>query len=35
MKPENILLRYTNKSAIKIIDLGSACFEDEKIYTYI
>jgi dual specificity tyrosine-phosphorylation-regulated kinase 2/3/4 len=35
MKPENILLRKINKSGIKIIDFGSGCFEDEKIYTYI
>jgi len=35
MKPENILLRKINKSGIKIIDFGSGCFENEKIYTYI
>ena len=35
MKPENILLRKLNKSGIKIIDFGSGCFENEKIYTYI
>lgn len=35
MKPENILLRKVNKSGIKIIDFGSGCFENEKIYTYI
>ena len=35
MKPENILLRKINKSGIKIIDLGSSCFEPERIYTYI
>lgn len=35
LKPENILLRQPNKSGIKIIDFGSSCFEDERIYTYI
>jgi dual specificity tyrosine-phosphorylation-regulated kinase 2/3/4 len=35
LKPENVLLRQVNKSAIKVIDLGSACYIDEKIYTYI
>ena len=35
LKPENILLRKVNKSGIKIIDFGSGCFENEKIYTYI
>jgi len=35
MKPENILLKTPNKSGIKIIDFGSSCFEEERIYTYI
>lgn len=35
LKPENILLRAPNKSSIKIIDFGSSCFEDERVYTYI
>ena len=35
LKPENILLKDPNKSGIKIIDFGSSCFIDEKIYTYI
>lgn len=35
LKPENVLLRQPNKSGIKIIDLGSSCFEDERVYTYI
>jgi dual specificity tyrosine-phosphorylation-regulated kinase 2/3/4 len=29
------MLKQANKAAIKIIDLGSACFEDERVYTYI
>jgi len=35
LKPENILLKHPTRSGIKIIDLGSGCFENEKIYTYI
>ncbi|CAG9333679.1 POM1_5 [Blepharisma stoltei] len=35
LKPENILLKQSDKSGLKVIDFGSACFEDEKIYTYI
>ncbi|CAG9327991.1 unnamed protein product [Blepharisma stoltei] len=35
LKPENILLKQPNRSSLKVIDFGSSCFEDEKIYTYI
>ncbi|KAK4703629.1 dual specificity tyrosine-phosphorylation-regulated kinase 2/3/4, partial [Phenoliferia sp. Uapishka_3] len=35
LKPENILLKHPAKSAIKVIDFGSSCFENEKVYTYI
>lgn len=35
LKPENILLKELNRSAIKVIDFGSSCFEDETQYTYI
>ena len=35
LKPENILLRNSRHSAIKVIDFGSACFQDKKMYTYI
>eukprot|EP00760_Papus_ankaliazontas_P028469 PhM_4_TR372/c2_g1_i2/m.67956/K18669/DYRK2_3_4; dual specificity tyrosine-phosphorylation-regulated kinase 2/3/4 len=35
MKPENILLRTPTKSSIRVIDFGSSCFENERIYTYI
>ena len=35
LKPENILLKQPNKSGIKVIDLGSSCFENERVYTYI
>uniref|UniRef100_A0A7E4UPR9 Dual specificity tyrosine-phosphorylation-regulated kinase mbk-2 n=1 Tax=Panagrellus redivivus TaxID=6233 RepID=A0A7E4UPR9_PANRE len=35
LKPENVLLRTPNRSSIKVIDFGSSCFEDQRIYTYI
>jgi len=35
LKPENILLKSQDKSGIKIIDFGSSCFADQRIYTYI
>ncbi|KAG9284587.1 hypothetical protein G9A89_004629 [Geosiphon pyriformis] len=35
LKPENILLKHPTKSSIKVIDFGSSCFENEKVYTYI
>lgn len=35
LKPENVLLISENRSNIKVIDLGSSCFESERIYTYI
>jgi len=38
LKPENILLNDPGKSAIKMIDFGSSCFEETKVmhlrYTY-
>lgn len=35
LKPENVLLKQANKSGVKVIDFGSACFESERVYTYI
>src|SRR5690606_5233286 len=35
LKPENILLTHHGKTGIKLIDFGSSCFLDEKLYTYI
>ena len=35
LKPENIVLINPKESSIKIIDFGSSCFEDERIYYYI
>lgn len=34
-KPENVLLKNPTKSGIKVIDFGSSCLEDERVYTYI
>ncbi|KAL0210421.1 hypothetical protein RCL1_004857 [Eukaryota sp. TZLM3-RCL] len=35
LKPENVLLRHSSRHTIKVIDLGSSCFANERIYTYI
>lgn len=35
LKPENVLLKPKSKTEIKLIDFGSSCFENERIYTYI
>ncbi|MCJ1286846.1 hypothetical protein MMC26_006192 [Xylographa opegraphella] len=35
LKPENILLAHPIHSEIKVIDFGSSCLENEKVYTYI
>ncbi|KAL8708663.1 MAG: hypothetical protein Q9220_006488 [cf. Caloplaca sp. 1 TL-2023] len=35
LKPENILLAHPARSEIKVIDFGSSCMENEKVYTYI
>jgi len=35
LKPENILLAHPAHAEIKVIDFGSSCFENEKVYTYI
>eukprot|EP00949_MAST-11_sp_MAST-11-sp1_P004250 g4250.t1 len=35
LKPENILLRDPKRSAIKVIDFGSSCRADNRMYTYI
>lgn len=35
LKPENILLCQPNKSSIRVIDFGSACYEYERAYSYI
>ncbi|KNC48904.1 CMGC/DYRK/DYRK2 protein kinase [Thecamonas trahens ATCC 50062] len=35
LKPENVLLKNAAKSGIKVIDLGSSCFENQRVFTYI
>ena len=35
LKPENILLKNRSQTSIKVIDFGSSCFEDKRLYTYI
>lgn len=35
LKPENVLLAHPARSEIKVIDFGSSCMENEKVYTYI
>ena len=35
LKPENILLMSEKHSALKVIDFGSSCFYEQRIYTYI
>lgn len=35
LKPENIMLRNLNEPAIKVIDLGSACRQNETAFTYL
>jgi dual specificity tyrosine-phosphorylation-regulated kinase 1 len=35
LKPENILLRDPQRSAIKVIDFGSSCHGNKRMYTYI
>ena len=35
LKPENVLLSTPGRSALKLIDFGSACFEAQPVYSYI
>ena len=35
LKPENILLSDSNLSSVKLIDFGSSCFSNQRVYTYI
>lgn len=35
LKPENILLKGLETGEIKVIDFGSACFENRTVYSYI
>lgn len=35
LKPENILLRHPKRSGVKVIDFGSSCKSDKRMYFYI
>ena len=35
LKPENVMLSKPTAAQIKLIDFGSCCFSDQRIYTYI
>ncbi|CAM9158276.1 unnamed protein product, partial [Ectocarpus sp. 8 AP-2014] len=35
LKPENILLQHAKRSNIKVIDFGSSCRSNNKMYSYI
>ncbi|EFC37810.1 predicted protein [Naegleria gruberi] len=35
LKPENILLKNSKKTSIKVIDFGSSCYVNNKMYKYI
>ncbi|KAI8592346.1 hypothetical protein BDZ88DRAFT_458596 [Geranomyces variabilis] len=35
LKPENVLLKNLDSPNIKVIDFGSACHENQTVYTYI
>lgn len=35
LKPENILLQHMNKSGLRVIDFGSSCYVNKRVFTYI
>ncbi|OMJ22813.1 Serine/threonine-protein kinase ppk15 [Smittium culicis] len=35
LKPENIMLEHKSSTRIKVIDFGSACYENQTMFTYI
>ena len=35
LKPENIMLKQSGKTGIKIIDFGNACFSNKKMFKYV
>ena len=35
VKPENIMLKEPTKTGLRLIDLGSSCFQQKQFYTYI
>lgn len=32
---ENVLLKQRGSSSIKVIDFGSSCYSNQRVYTYI
>lgn len=35
LKPENVLLRHPQRSAIKVVDFGASCRVSESMFTYV
>lgn len=35
LKPENVLLRHPQRSAIKVVDFGASCRVSENMFTYV
>lgn len=35
LKPENVLLQQRGSCSIKVIDFGSSCYSNQRVYTYI
>ena len=35
LKPDNILLKKSNRSDIKLIDFGSSCFDNQQSFKYV
>ncbi|XP_076947823.1 uncharacterized protein LOC143619885 [Bidens hawaiensis] len=35
LKPENILVKSYSRCEVKVIDLGSSCFETDHLYSYV
>ena len=35
LKPENVLLKHNNRSGVRVIDFGSACYETRRYFKYI
>ncbi|XP_055964633.1 dual specificity tyrosine-phosphorylation-regulated kinase 4 [Sorex fumeus] len=35
LKPENIVLYQKGQVSVKVIDFGSSCYENQKVYSYI
>nr|XP_021526775.1 dual specificity tyrosine-phosphorylation-regulated kinase 4-like isoform X1 [Aotus nancymaae] len=35
LEPENIVLYQKGQVSVKVIDVGSSCYENQKVYTYV